>query len=82
MRRMQPTDRSPFGIIINDDQLCAVWPTRLTPPSGWRFTEERGTESAMQACLGQQFVPTAPALPPELDSRYLCAEWAAAEFND
>lgn len=36
----------------------------------------------MQACVNQQFVPTAPALPLELDGRYRDAEWAAAEFDD
>jgi uncharacterized protein YbdZ (MbtH family) len=71
-----------FGIIINDAQHCRVWPVHQAAPPGWRFTARRGSKAAMQACIDQQFVPTAPALPPELDSRYLGAQWAAAEFDD
>lgn len=71
-----------FGIIIDEAQQCSVWPAHQAPPRGWRFTGSRGSRAAMQACVDQQFVPTAPALPPELDSRYLGAQWAAAEFDD
>ena len=67
-----------FGIIINDNQTCTVWPAHQKPPQGWHFTAARGTKAAMQACVNQQFVPTAPALPLELDGRYRDAEWAAA----
>lgn len=79
---MQASDRSDFAIIINDDQMCTVWPAHEKPPQGWQFTAARGTKAAMQACVNQQFVPTAPALPVELDGRYHDAEWAAAEFDD
>jgi uncharacterized protein YbdZ (MbtH family) len=79
---MPSSDRADFGIIINDDQLCTVWPAHEKPPCGWHFTAARGTKAAMQACVDQQFVPTAPALPIEMDWRYKGAEWAAAEFDD
>jgi hypothetical protein len=36
----------------------------------------------MQSRVDQQFVPTAPALPIDLDRRYGDAEWAAAEFDE
>jgi uncharacterized protein YbdZ (MbtH family) len=71
-----------FGIIINDDQMCTVWPAHEDPPQGWHFTKARGTKSAMLARVQQQFVPTAPALPIEFGGRYRDAEWAAAEFDD
>ena len=79
---MRSSDRADFGIIINDQQMCTVWPAHRQPPHGWHFTAARGSQAAMQACVDQQFVPTAPALPLELDSRYKSAEWAAAEFDD
>ena len=79
---MQRSDHGEFGIIINDSQACTVWPAHERPPLGWRFTAARGTRAAMQACVNQQFVPTAPALPVELTGRYEAAEWAAAEFDD
>jgi uncharacterized protein YbdZ (MbtH family) len=78
---MQSRDRV-FGIIINDEQLCTVWPAHQQPPRGWHFTLARGSRAAMQACVDQQFVATAPALPLELDGRYHDAEWAAAEFDE
>jgi uncharacterized protein YbdZ (MbtH family) len=79
---MQCSGRSDFAIIINDEQICTVWPAREKPPQGWQFTAARGTKAAMQACVNQQFVPTAPALPIEFDVRHKDAEWAAAEFED
>jgi uncharacterized protein YbdZ (MbtH family) len=79
---MQSSNRAVFGIIINDEQVCTVWPAHQEPPQGWQFTAARGTKAAMQSCVDQQFVPTAPALPVELDWRYQDAEWAAAEFED
>ncbi|HMO49381.1 MAG TPA: MbtH family NRPS accessory protein [Rubrivivax sp.] len=79
---MQRSQRADFGIIINDEQMCTIWPAHRPPPEGWHFTAARGTKAAMQACVDQQFVATAPALPLELDSRYKSAEWAAAEFDD
>lgn len=79
---MQNPPRDDFGIIINDAQHCSVWPTHDKPPQGWRFSGPRGSKAAMQSRVDQQFVPTAPALPLELDSRYLGAVWAAAEFDD
>lgn len=79
---MQDQMNALFGIVINDDQHCAVWPAHAQPPRGWRFTAARGSKAAMQACVDQQFVPTAPALPVDLDGRYQSAEWAAAEFDD
>ena len=79
---MQNIEHADFGIIINDDQHCAVWPAQDTPPDGWRFIAARGTRAAMQARVDQQFIPTAPAIPVEWDWRYRNAEWAAAEFGD
>ena len=79
---MRYNDRADFGIVIDDEQTCHIWPARQAPPAGWRFTAARGTKAAMQACVDQQFVATAPALPLEMDSRYKSAEWAAAEFGD
>ncbi|HRH87038.1 MAG TPA: MbtH family NRPS accessory protein [Rubrivivax sp.] len=79
---MQRPLNADFGIVINDDQHCSVWPANQQPPQGWRFTGARGTQAAMQAWVDQQFVPTAPAVPVELDGRYHGAEWAAAEFDD
>ena len=75
---MQDVQASVFGIIINDDQQCTVWPAHQRPPRGWSFTLAKGTREAMQACVEQQFVPTAPAMPIDLDRRYRSAEWAAA----
>jgi uncharacterized protein YbdZ (MbtH family) len=79
---MQSNHGTAFGIIINDEQLCTVWPAHEQPPQGWHFTQARGTRAAMQACVQQQFVATKPALPIEFDGRYRDAEWAAAEFDD
>lgn len=79
---MQHSMNPVYGIVINEDQHCAVWPAHERPPQGWRFTAARGSRAAMQACVDQQFVPTAPALPVDLDGRYRGAEWAAAEFDD
>ena len=80
---MQHLRTAVFGIIISEEnQCCTVWPAHEQPPRGWRFTAARGPKSAMQACVDQQFVPTAPAMPIELDRRYQDAEWAAAEFDD
>ena len=79
---MQPIDSPEFGIIISQDQICAVWPAGMKPPPGWRFTGDRGPKSAMQDRVDQQFVATAPALLHDLDRRYRGAEWAAAEFDE
>ncbi len=79
---MQDVQSSVFGIIINDDQEYTVWPVHRQPPQGWSFTPAQGTRAAMQACVEQQFVPTAPSVPVDLDRRYRSAEWAAAEFDD
>jgi uncharacterized protein YbdZ (MbtH family) len=80
---MQHISMADFGIIISDEnQRCMVWPAREEPPQGWRFTAARGPRAAMQACVEQQFVPTAPAMPIELARQYMDAEWAAAEFDD
>jgi uncharacterized protein YbdZ (MbtH family) len=79
---MQSNKRSTFGIIMDAEKLCAVWPAGEAPPPGWCFTAAQGSKEAMQSRVEQQFVPTTPALPIELDRRYHDAEWAAAEFDD
>ncbi len=79
---MQHPTNPVFGIVINNDQHCTVWPAHEKPPQGWHFTAARGSRAAMQACVDQQFVPTTPALPVDLDGHYQGAEWAAAEFGD
>lgn len=80
---MQSSNNADFGIIINDEnRTCTVWPVHAPPPQGWHFTTARGGRAAMQARVDQQFVPTAPAMPLELDRKYQDAEWAAAEFDD
>ena len=80
---MHNGNNADFGIIINDEnRSCTVWPAHEAAPQGWRFTTARGARSAMQARVDQQFVPTAPAMPPDLGMQYQDAEWAAAEFDD
>jgi uncharacterized protein YbdZ (MbtH family) len=79
---MRINKRAVFGIIMNAETLCTVWPANEDPPQGWRFTAATGTREAMQSRVDQQFVPTAPALPLELDRRYRDAEWSVAEFDD
>jgi len=79
---MRINKRATFGIIINAGKLCTVWPAQEDPPQGWRFTTAKGTREEMQARVDQQFVPTAPALPIELDGRHRVAERDVAEFDD
>jgi uncharacterized protein YbdZ (MbtH family) len=64
---MHPSQRAEFGIIMNAQKQCAVWPAQESPPLGWRFTAATGTKVAMQSRVDQQFVPTIPALPVDLD---------------
>jgi uncharacterized protein YbdZ (MbtH family) len=79
---MQRSKSAVFGIIMSSEKQCTVWPANESPPEGWRFTSAKGTREAMQSRVDQQFVPTAPALPIDLDRRYGDAEWAAAEFDE
>jgi uncharacterized protein YbdZ (MbtH family) len=79
---MRRSTKAEFGIIMNEHQLCSVWPADEVPPPGWCFTGARGTKEQMQSRVDQQFVPTAPVPPVEMDRRYRDAEWALAEFDD
>jgi uncharacterized protein YbdZ (MbtH family) len=60
-----------FGVVVSDEQVFSVWPTRRKLPLGWHFTGPTGTQAEMQGLVEQQFVPTIPStyLTPESQFR-------------
>jgi MbtH protein len=37
-----------FCVLVNDEEQHSLWPSRLSPPAGWRVTHGDDTR---QACL-------------------------------
>jgi uncharacterized protein YbdZ (MbtH family) len=79
---MQDLMCTDFGIIVNDDAQCVVWPTYQKPPQGWRFTAAQGTRAEMQELVEQQFVPTVPATLIEQCQLHRDTVWAVTGSGD
>lgn len=53
-------DRTPYRVVVNDEEQYSIWPEGRQTPNGWRDAGKAGTRAECLAYIGEVWTDITP----------------------